>query len=472
MHTPSEKYISKTWAKLHCREVTTSKDQDNYNNNNNGSTYNEFNHSHGFGLEEENVDHLTEVPPQLESILPEPPNGGFTAWMQVAAALFANFNSWGVINAFGTYQNYYQDYLLKDKTPFQISWIVSLSGALAYFATNLFGTLIDMGYIKYMALVAGLCQFAALMLLSWSKTYAEVILTQGLFVGCVSALLFLISISAVAPYFTTKRPIAIGIGASGSSWGGTVYSIMAQKLVGEVGFGWSTRIIAFVQLALSAITFIDIKRILPPTKRKAFVAIECFTEPATMLYCFGNVFGFLSLYNAYVYFESYAVDTDVSAGRPIHTVYNYTTALVNAGSVLGRIVPSLIATKVGPFNVLIAAETCSMIVAFCWIKADTVRGIVPVAVIYGLVSGPLMALPGSVVAALTKDFNRLGIRLSFAISFMAFGLVLGPPLAGIIEREYGWFWLKMYTGLSWLGCLACHTSARVLLGGFKLNKTV
>lgn len=458
MRTSSEKSIpDQRWEK-----ADEEKERGSFKHDDSG-------HFHGLDHEEENLDILTGIPPQLEDEMPEPPNGGFIAWMQVLASLFANFNSWGIINAFGTYQHYYQNDLLSDRSPFQISWIVSLSGALAYFATNFFGALIDMGYIKIMALCASLGQFAALMLLSWSKTYAEVILTQGLFVGCVSALFYLISISCVAPYFTTKRPFAIGIGASGSSWGGTVYSVMAQKLMTEVGFGWSTRIIAFVQLALSLVTFLSIRRILPPTKRKSFVAVECFTEPATMLYCLGNAFGFLSLYTAYVYFQSYAIDTDTSAGKPVSNVYNYMTALVNAGSVLGRIIPSLIATKVGPFNVLIAAELTSMIISFSWIKAETMGGIVPVVVLYGFTSGPLMALPGAVVSALTKDFNRLGIRLSFALTSMSVGLILGPPLGGIIQRQYGWFWLKMYVGLSWVCCLICHTMARIVIGGFRLK---
>lgn len=424
------------------------------------------NHPHGLGNEEEDLDVLTQIPSQLENKLPEPPNGGLIAWLQVLAALFANFNSWGIVNAFGDFQQYYQNNLLSDRTPFQISWIVSLSGSLTFFATHLFGVFIDMGYIKYMAFFGMLLQFAALMLLSWSKTYAEIILTQGLFVGCVSALLFLISISAVAPYFSTKRPLAIGIGASGSSWGGTIYSIMARNLTDKVGFGWSTRIIAFTQLATTATVFLCVKRILPPTRRKSVLAVECFTEPATMLYSIGNIFGFLALYTSYVYFQSYAIEQDSAQGKPENVAYSYLTAIVNAGSVLGRIIPSLIATKVGPFNVLLVSDICSIILLFCWIPAKNEGGIIAVTVIFGFVSGPIMALPGSIVAALTKDFNRLGIRLSFAFTFMSFGIVLGPPIAGIIERKYGWFWLKIYSALGYICAFVCHTSARVLLGGF------
>ena len=47
-----------------------------------------------------------------------------------------------------------------------------------------------------------------------------------------------------------KRSQAFGVLAIGSSIGGTVFPIMAQQLLGKVGFKWTIRITAFV-LALA-----------------------------------------------------------------------------------------------------------------------------------------------------------------------------------------------------------------------------
>lgn len=395
--------------------------------------------------------------------LPPPPDGGLWAWLQVVAALFCNFNSWGVVNAFGVYQEYYQQTLLKDESPFRISWIVSLSGSLLLFGTNFFGGFVDLGYMKHIAFLGCFLQFAALMLLSWSKTYAEVILTQGLFSGIISSMLFLLSISTVAPYFSKKRPLAIGLGASGSSLGGTVYSSIARKLITSVGFGWSTRIIAFIQLATTFIMFLCIRRRLPPTQRKAFIAHECLKEPVFMLYVVGNMCGFLGLYVFYVYYESYAVSIN-----PNVNAFLYMTAVINAGSFLGRILPAYVATYVGPLNVLIPCEIGGLVVLFCWMVAKSEGAIIAIAVIFGFISGPLIGLPGAIVSSLTKDFNRLGIRLSFAFTFFSFGIVLGPSIAGIIQRKYGWFWLQLYAGLSWVALIICHVLARIIHSRGKL----
>lgn len=398
------------------------------------------------------------------STLPPPPNGGLVAWLQVLAAFFGNFNSWGIINAFGVYQEYYETDLLSDRTPFQISWIISLAGALLLFGSNCFGGFVDLGYMKVMCLGASLLQFAALMLLSWSKTYAEVILTQGLFAGLMSGLLFILTITAVSPYFSTRRPIAIGLGAAGSSIGGTVYSCMARRLITTVGFGWSTRIIAFVELGTTGIMFLCLRRRLPPATRKSFVALECFTELPFMLYSVGNTLNFIGLYTFYVYYESYATEID-----PNRNAYLYMTAIINAGSTVGRVIPSLLAVKVGAINLLPFADLFSMILLFCWIPDRSAGGIITLGVLFGIISGPIIAFPGIITSALTKDFNRLGIRLGFLFTFSSFGFVLGPPIAGMIQREYGWFWVKLYSALAMLMSFFCHLALRVSVAGVRIE---
>lgn len=398
------------------------------------------------------------------STLPPPPDGGLIAWLQVLAAFLGNFNSWGVINAFGVYQEYYQTEFLIDRSPFQISWIISLAGALLLFGSNFFGGFVDLGYMKIMCLGASLLQFAALMLLSWSKTYAEVILTQGLFVGLMSSLLFILTITTVSPYFSKKRPIAIGIGAAGSSLGGTVYSCMGRRLITTVGFGWSTRIIAFVELATTGVMFLCLKRRLPPTPRKAFVAFECFTELPFMLYSVGNTLGFIGLYTFYVHYESYADAVD-----PNRNANLYMTAIVNAGSTVGRILPSLLAVKVGAINLLPFADLLSMILLFCWIPDHNAGGVITLGVLFGIVSGPIISFPGVITSSLTKDFTRLGIRLGFLFTFSSFGFVLGPPIAGMIQRNYGWFGLKMYAALAMMLSFCCHLALRISVAGLRVE---
>ena len=58
------------------------------------------------------------------------PNGGFAAWLQVACGFCLFFNTWGILNAFGVFQTYYESGELFTKSSSDISWIGAMQGAL------------------------------------------------------------------------------------------------------------------------------------------------------------------------------------------------------------------------------------------------------------------------------------------------------------------------------------------------------
>lgn len=88
---------------------------------------------------------VTEQPPKPVGI-PPPPNGGTRAWLQVLGAFFLNFNTWGLINAFGTFQSEYSTGLLRDSSQSSIAWIGSLQAFLMLVIGVLCGRALDAGY--------------------------------------------------------------------------------------------------------------------------------------------------------------------------------------------------------------------------------------------------------------------------------------------------------------------------------------
>lgn len=77
---------------------------------------------------------------------PPPPNGGTRAWLQVLGAFFLNFNTWGLVNTFGTFQSEYSTGLLKDSSESSIAWIGSLQAFLMLVIGVLCGRALDAGY--------------------------------------------------------------------------------------------------------------------------------------------------------------------------------------------------------------------------------------------------------------------------------------------------------------------------------------
>lgn len=66
-----------------------------------------------------------------------PPNGGWLAWSQVVGAWAIFFNTWGIVNIFGSFQTFYETGALFEESSSNISWI----GAVQSFLLLLVGAL-------------------------------------------------------------------------------------------------------------------------------------------------------------------------------------------------------------------------------------------------------------------------------------------------------------------------------------------
>jgi hypothetical protein len=72
-----------------------------------------------------------------------PPDGGFKAWVAVAAGHLVIMNTWGYINSFGVFQAYYATEL--GLPPATISWIGSIQVFLLFFIGTFTGRITDAG---------------------------------------------------------------------------------------------------------------------------------------------------------------------------------------------------------------------------------------------------------------------------------------------------------------------------------------
>ena len=148
-----------------------------------------------------------------------PPNGGFLAWLQVAGAFCLFFNTWGVVNMYGSYQTFYQTGFLSSHTSSQISWIGSMQAFLLFLGSAAAGPAFDLGYLRTLLGMGTFFTFFGMMMTSICKAYWQVFLAQGIVVGIGYGCLFLPSVAIVSQFFTTKKAFAFGIASTGSSLG-------------------------------------------------------------------------------------------------------------------------------------------------------------------------------------------------------------------------------------------------------------
>ena len=147
------------------------------------------------------------------------PNGGLLAWTQVAASFFIFFNTWGLVNTFGSYERYYETGILSTSSTSNISWIGSLQGSLLLLLGLITGPLYDLGYLHLLINTGTVFTILGMMLTSLCHNYWEVLVAQGILVGIGNGLQFLPSVAIVPQYFSTRKSLATGIATAGSSVG-------------------------------------------------------------------------------------------------------------------------------------------------------------------------------------------------------------------------------------------------------------
>lgn len=370
------------------------------------------------------------VPKEQQAPSEPIPDGGFTAWLQVLGSFFLFLNSWGIVNSFGVFQTYYASELLRDQTPSNISWIGSIQAFLLLIIGVATGPIYDAGYFRTLLFSGTFLTVFGMMMTSISKSYWEVMLAQAICVGLGSGCLFIPSVAIVATYFTTKKAFATGIATSGSSLGGVIYPIVFHKLVPRIGFGWATRVLAFIMMATLTISLAVMKvRVKPPHKRE-LLQLSAFKELPYTLFALGEFLGFMGLYIPFFYIQIYA--TEAPHTHVDGTLAFYLLVILNAASIFGRVIPNFLADKTGPLNMLIPCAAISSLLAFCWIKIRSTAGLIIFCILYGFFSGTFVSLPPTTVVSLSPSLAVVGTRMGMSFAFAGLGLLVGTPVAGAI----------------------------------------
>ncbi|KAK6355590.1 hypothetical protein TWF696_004690 [Orbilia brochopaga] len=359
---------------------------------------------------------------------PVPPDGGFKAWMQVFGAFFLFFATWGFVTAFGVYQNYYETELLKGTHASNISWIGSIQAFLLMFVGVLTGPLYDKGYFRSLLYTGSVTVTLGIMMTSLCTKYWQILLAQGIVIGLGTGCLFIPSVAVIAGYFTMKRSFATGLASTGGSIGGIVYSVAFRSLVGRIGFGWSTRLIGFLTMALLAVSVSILKPLQFPVGPRSLLLPSAFKELSYTFTAVALMISFMGIYVPYFHIQTYAAEY-IGLGKEIS--YQLLT-IMNVSAIFGRTIPTIGADRVGPINLMIPAMVGTAIMAFAWLGMKSVATTVVFAVLYGFLSGTVVSLPPTTVASMGGRPSDIGTRMGMAFTFAATGLLTGNPMAAAL----------------------------------------
>ncbi|KFY09819.1 hypothetical protein V491_07956 [Pseudogymnoascus sp. VKM F-3775] len=357
-------------------------------------------------------------------------DGGFRAWSVVFGAWCCHFCAFGWVNASGNFQEYYETHQLRHYSSSTISWILSLEPSVL-FATGL---------------VVG--------------KYYQFVLAQGICSPLGASFIFYAGLSCTATWFKERRALAFGIVASGSSLGGIVFPTLLTRLLPTVGFGWSLRISGFLVLALLIIANIMVRSRIKPVPRPFSIKdyTDPFTEPTFVLLMLSVTCGFFAMFIPINYIVLEAVKNGIDAG-----LSGYLLAILNAGSLPGRILPGYYGDKLGRFNVMIAMCTFSALVLLVmWLPGTLIAPrsaaiYVVTSLLYGFASGAFVGMVPALLGQISPDITKIG-----------------SPIAGaILSRQHGTFWgLQVFAGVMMVASVVFLILARVSLVGFVLRVKV
>lgn len=429
------------------------------------------NDERGLNAQEKRLDNET----QHASIEPSkpvgpgpPPNGGLTAWLHVLGSFMLFFNTWGLLNTFGVFQTYYESGELFTSSSSDISWIGSIQSYTLLLTGVFSGPIYDKGYLTPLLIVGSFGIVFGQMMLSICNSYWQVLLAQGFCIGIGGGCLFIPSVAILPTYFNTRLGLAVGVAASGSSMGGIIYPIMLYKLIDQVGFGWSVRIMGFVSLATLIIPIAIMKMRVKPPKTRALVDWSAFTDIPYMSFVVSALIGFIGLYVMLFYLSYYALDKQITDT----SMAFYLVAIFNAGSCFGRTIPNAISDKTGPLNLLVPCSMIYGVLVFCMLAVKNTAGIVIVALLAGFFSGVFIALPPVCFVILTKDKSKIGSRIGMGFAMVGLGVLVGGPGGGRIlgtVDPLNWTGLWVFGGVTTCVASLGFAILRVAKFGFKLN---
>ncbi|RKF64578.1 Fujikurins efflux protein [Erysiphe neolycopersici] len=382
-----------------------------------------------------------------DSKFESPPDGGWFAWLQAGLCFLVMLNTWGLINTFGVFQNYYHHTLLPDNDPSSISWIGSLQVFLLFFIGAFSGNLLDMGFFRTLLLSGSILIVLGLLMTSFATSYWQFLFSQGVCIGLGNGLLFCPSLSVVSTYFTSKRSIAIGIGASGSAIGGIIYPALFSNLLPVIGFSWTIRVAALIEFICLAMCSIGLRSRVPPKKSGGLIDFESLKDTSYVLFAWGMFFNLWGVYFAAHYIALYSTTIlNLSSKEAMSLLM-----VLNGVGLIGRIVPNILADLyVGSLNVLIIASVSSGIIIFSWISVFNQNGLYIWAAFYGIVSAAVQSLYPAALSNITKDMSKSGTRMGMVLTFISITALTGAPIAGeFIERQGGkYMYAQIFSGLS------------------------
>lgn len=419
------------------------------------------------------VDEKGAVSPSDEPVIPPPDTG--RAWLAMIGACLGLYSSFGYINVVGLFEAYYLHHQLSDYSASTVSWITSMQVFILVVGGVFFGRLAEMYGPQKLAMFGTVFTITGIMTTSVCTEYYQFFLAQGLCTSIGNSAIYYASLLAATTWFQKKRAFALGVVVAGSSLGGTTLPFIFTELQPRIGFPQTVRAIGYLMIGVCLLCCLLVSSRFPPNLklRKEFFNfreefVVPFSKPSIILLTLAMFFSYWGLFTAIGYMSTHAIAHGMS-----EKVSYYLVSIYNGSSLIGRIIPGLIADKIGSYNMHSACTViCGIFLLAMWIPAKTNPVIIAYSSCFGVISGATVSLFPALVAAVTPP-TEVGRRLGIVSFFVAFGSLTAMPIAGqILNTDNGNFTgLQVWAGVTMLVGGVLVFSSKMCITGHSWNST-
>lgn len=184
-------------------------------------------------------------------------------------------------------------------------------------------------------------------------------------------------------------------------------------------------------LGFTTIAFFSLSTTVPPRKKLAILSPSVYRNPAYAMYVAGACFAALAIYSPFTFGVTYATSKGVPLG-----IANYAPAISNGVSIIGRIVPLMVAARTGPINVLTTFALASGTMQMFWTLTRTTPGILIYLGIYGIASGGYGASLNPGAASFAPHTNQAGLYLGMCFFTTSWSWLAGAPIIAALIDHY------------------------------------
>jgi MFS family permease len=259
-------------------------------------------------------------------------------------------------------------------------------------------------------------------------------LTYGIGVGVGIACGYVPTVAVVGGWFMRRRNTALGIAVAGIGCGTLVVAPIAAALI--LRLGWRATYVVFGMVSAIALVGCAMVMKRPPVHVAPvpFKIGEAIGTPAFKLLYVSSVLSSMGLFTPFVFLPAFARDhgsSEVAAATLV--------GLIGGASVVGRMGLGAVADRVGVVRLY---QFCYLVVGLSfvlWLVANAYSTLVIFALVLGVGYGGWVALSPAVLAHLYGT-HRLGSILGALYTSGGAGVLMGPPVAGLIIARSGYRW--------------------------------